>query len=175
MEIRRVDDTDRTVVGVVVPYDEISYLTPEPGGEIVNRGAFRRSLNHRADRIPLLRNHNRERTLGWSRSFTDTEAGLEGTFVVNEGAPGDELLDELRHGYLRGMSVGYRPVSHKRGDNGEKIVTEARLVEVSMVGIPAFEGAGLIAVRNAQDLDALLAPFTARPDVNLSPIPNVWH
>jgi hypothetical protein len=32
-----------------------------------------------------------------------------------------------------------------------------------------------MAVRSAQDLDALLAPFRVpRPDVNLSPIPPVW-
>jgi len=175
MEIRRIDEGERTVVGVVVPYDEVSYRTGDPAGEVVRRGALKRSLHHRQDKIPLLRNHDRERTLGWSRSFIETDIGVEGVFRVNDGPPGDELLDELRHGYLRGMSIGYQPVRVGRGDGGVKEILEGRLVEVSMVGIPAYEGAAMLSVRNAQDIDAILAPFLARPEVNLTPIPPVWR
>jgi len=175
MELRRVDNSERIVVGVVAPYDEVSYLTPDPAGEVMRRGAFKRSLHHRADRIPLLRNHNTETVLGWSQRFTETDAGLEATFKVNDGAPGDALLDDMQQRYITGMSVGYRPMKVTRGEGGVQQVIEARLVEVSMVGIPAYEGAGMIAVRNAQDLSVLLAPFTNRPDVNLAPIVPTWR
>ena len=56
-----------------------------------------------------------------------------------------------------------------------KEVVEARLVEVSLVGVPAYEGAALMAVRSAQSLDALLAPFANRPSVDLTPIPPLWR
>ena len=42
MEIRAVDVDERTIAGVVAPYDEISYLTPDPAGERIIRGAFRK-------------------------------------------------------------------------------------------------------------------------------------
>ena len=51
MELRSVDEPQRLVVGVVVPYDELTYLTPDPRGERVKRGAFARSIAHRGDRI----------------------------------------------------------------------------------------------------------------------------
>lgn len=175
MELRRVDADERCVTGVVAPYDEVTYLTPDPDGETIRRGAFKRSINGRHNKIPLLRNHDTNRVLGCSQAFTESDAGLEGRFVVNPGGPGDDLLEECRHGYLRGMSIGFRPLKTERGPGGVRHIVEARLVEVSMVAIPAYEGAAMLSVRNAQDLDALLAPFAARPDVNLAPIPTPWR
>ena len=171
MELRSVDAGGRTVVGVVAPYDEVTYLGPHPDGELIRRGAFRRSIGQRK-RIPLLRNHEIDRTLGWSSRFAEGETGLEGEFVVNQGGPGDDLLDELRDGYLTGMSVGFRPIKTERGERGVHHVVEAALVEVSMVGIPAYQGAGMLALRSA---DAVAATFAPRPAVNLDPIPLVWH
>ena len=115
------------------------------------------------------------RLLGRSRRLTETEEGLVGEFVVNEGPRGDTLLEDARGGYLEGLSVGFSPLRHERGDDGVREVVEARLVEVSMVGIPAYEGAAVMAVRNAQSLDELLAPFANRPAVDLSPIPPLWR
>jgi len=175
MEVRRIDTTERVVVGVAAPYGEVSYLTPDPAGEVMMRGVFKRSLHHRQDKVPLLRNHNTDTTLGWSTRFTDTDDGLEATFKINDGDAGDALLDDMQRRYLTGMSVGYKPIKVTRGEGGVQQVVEARLVEVSMVGIPAYEGAGMIAVRNAQDLSVLLAPFVNRPDVNLTPIGQPWR
>jgi Escherichia/Staphylococcus phage prohead protease len=175
MELRQVDESQRLVVGVVVPYDELTYLTPDPRGERVRRGAFHRSIAHRADRIPLFRNHDRQMRMGVSRSFQEDDAGLLGEFRVNEGAPGDELLEEARAGYLSGLSAGFVPLDRGRSQDGAAEILEAKLVEVSLVGHPAYEGAGMFAVRSAQDLDELLAPFRARPDVNLAPLPPLFY
>ena len=172
MELRQVDTSGRTVIGVVAPYDEISYLTDQRDGETIRRGAFKRSLSHRAGRVPLLRNHDHTRTLGWSQQFTETDGGLEGRFVVNQGGPGDDLLDELRDGYLTGMSVGFRPIRTERGDGGVRRIVEAGLVEVSMVGIPAYQGATMVAVRSA---DSVADMFGPAPVVNLDPIPALWQ
>jgi hypothetical protein len=175
MELRRVDPAERLVVGLVAPYDETTYLVANPDGERIRRGAFGRSIKHRGSKIPLLRAHDTSLTMGWSRQFTETDEGLVGEFVVNDGGRGDELLDDARGGYLKGMSVGFSPLRSERGDDGVREVVEARLVEVSMVGVPAYEGAALMAVRNAQSLDELLAPFANRPTVDLSPIAPLWR
>jgi HK97 family phage prohead protease len=171
MELREVNTAQRVVVGVVSPYDEVSYLTPDPNGERIRRGAFARSIAHRETRIPLLRRHDQSLRLGVSRRFDDGAEGLVGEFVVNHGDEGDRLLEDCRDGYLGAMSAGWLGLDARRADDGVREVTEAKLVEVSLVAVPAYEGAGLLAVRNAQSLDDLLAPFRARPDVNLDPIP----
>ena len=174
MEIRTVDPEERTLVGVVAPYDEVSYLVPDPGGERIMRGAFAKSIRQRADKIPLHDNHGTVRRLGLSRTFDDGTDGLVGLFGINEGPRGDEALEELRHGYFGGLSVGFQPLVVTRGDDGVREIREAKLMEVSLVGMPAYEGAGIVAVRNAQDLDDLLAPFRNPPAVNLEPIRPLW-
>lgn len=170
MELRAVEQSERLLVGVVVPYDETTYLVPSPDGERIRRGAFTRSIKHREGKVPLLRAHDPGLVMGRSRRFTETDEGLLGEFVVNDGPRGDDLLEDCRGGYLEGMSVGFSPLRAERGEDGVREVVEARLVEVSMVGVPAYEGAALMAVRSAQNLDVLLAPFANRPVVDLSPI-----
>lgn len=174
MQIRTVNPATRTVVGVAVPYNEVSLLAGDPAGERFLPGAFRRSIEHRGDKIPLLANHDTQRVMGYSTGFEDGTDELVGSFKVNAGDGGDGLLDELRNGYYSGLSVGFVPIRTGRGGDGVKEIREAKLVEVSTVGVPAYEGAALLSVRNAQALDALLVPFLARPDVNLDPIPRVW-
>lgn len=175
MEMRAVSEAERVITGVVAPYDETTYLTGDPAGERIRRGAFTKSIQERGSRIALLRNHDRARKLGKSRAFRETPEGLVGEFVVNEGDLGDLLLAECRQGYLDGLSVGFVPLRTGRGADGVREVLEAKLGEVSMVAVPAYEGAALLSVRNAQNLEELLAPFAQRPEVNLAPIPPILY
>ena len=175
MQLRSIDEPRRIVTGIVAPYDQTTYLVPDPAGERIRRGAFRRSLTHKADKIPLFRNHDRGMRMGVSRSFAETPEGLVGEFRVNEGDAGDALLEECRHGYLSGLSAGFFALQRDRGADGAREVVEGKLVECSVVGHPAYEGSGMLTVRNAQDLDVILAPFQNRPDVNLDPLPPVRY
>jgi len=175
MELRAVDAPARLIEGVVVPYDEVSYLTPNPEGERVRRRAFSRSIADRGDRIPLMRAHDHEVVYGRSVGFTEGDGGLVGEFRVNEGDRGDALLAEIRQGYLGSLSVGFQVVRSERDSEGVLEILEGRLHEVSVVGLPAYAGASMMSVRSAQDLEDLLAPFKVpRPDVDLSPIPPIW-
>lgn len=171
MQLREVSESERLIVGVVAPYDEVTFLVNDPGGERIRRRAFARTIERRGDRIPLLDGHERRLQMGVSKRWHDTPEGLVGEFTVNAGDRGDRFLEDARNGYYGGLSAGFLPIDHARTADGVREIREAKLVEVSMIGVPAYEGAGLLAVRGAQDLNALLAPFRARPDVNLSPIP----
>jgi HK97 family phage prohead protease len=175
MQFRSVSEPERLVSGMVAPYDQTTYLVPVPGGERIRRGAFRRSIQHKGDKVPLFRNHDRSLRMGVSTLFEETPEGLLGHFRVNEGDAGDALLAECRNGYFGGLSAGFLPVHRDRGADGSQEVTEGKLVEVSVVGHPAYEGAGGLAVRNAQDLAALLAPFENPPAVNLDPLPRIRY
>lgn len=177
MELREVHIPERVLVGTVAPYDETTYLAPDPQGERIKRGAFSRSISLRGDRIPILRGHERGMRMGVSKRFEESSEGLVGTFEINPGEEGELFLAQLRDGYYGGLSAGFVPLDKQvhRGADGAREIREAKLVEVSAVGVPAYEGAGILAVREAQDLDAMLAPFRARPDVNLAPIPRIGY
>jgi hypothetical protein len=174
MQLRSANVDERIITGLVVPYDATSYLTPNIGGERIMRGAFAKSIRQRGDRIPLCRAHDHSRALGMSRSWTDNDEGLGGEFYVRPSAAGDEALEEARDGYLSELSIGFQPLVQRRAPDNALEVREGRLFEVSLVVIAAYDGARVLAVRNAQSIDELLAPFRNPPHVDLSPLPAIW-
>lgn len=174
MELRGVRMDQREIDGRVAPYDATSYLTPDPRGERILRGAFAKSIRQRETKVPLCRNHDHSRAVGMSKRWLDQPDGLLSTFGVRPGADGDAVLEDARDGYLPGLSVGFMPLVTRRGADGASEVAEAKLLEVSLVVIGAYDGAQVLAVRTAQDLDKLLAPFRNAPQIDLSPLPAIW-
>ena len=174
MQVRAVDGDARTITGVVAPYDEVSYVTPDPAGERIMRGAFAKSISQVGTKVRLFVGHeNRGASVGHAVEWIDDPAGLSATFAISPSRRGDEALDDARNDGFGGMSVGFLPLQQRRGPDGVREVREARLMEVSLVGVPAYASARVLAVRHA-NLDELLAPFANRPVVDLSPIPAVW-
>jgi len=177
MEIRDVTVARREIVGRVAPYDETSYLTGDPRGERLRRGCFATSIRQRGDRIPLCVGHNHgEPAVGMSRQWSEDD-GLVGLFEVRANERGDKVLEDVRDGYLPALSVGFAPIPSRarRGRDGALEITEAVLKEVSLVVVGAYDGAQVLAVRSAQDLDTLLAPFANPPRVDLTPFPTPWR
>lgn len=171
MDLRTIDESQRLIIGIAVPYDETTYRVP--GGERVKRGAFLRSIQQRGGKIPLACAHDPKMVMGYSQGWEETAEGLQGTFRVNDGGKGSELLEDVKNGYYPSMSVGFESTRDGvvKGADGVREVREAKLVEVSLCGIPAYEGATVLAVRSAQDLDSLLAPFQNIPTWDLDPLP----
>lgn len=174
MQVRNVDEPARLIVGVVAPYDAVSYLVPDPAGERIIRGAFGKSIRERGGKIPLCVAHDHAHPIGLSTEWADGEDGLTGTFRVKHGQRGDEALSDARDGLFSGMSVGFHPVRQTRDSRGVLEVREAKLGEVSLVLMAAYPGAAVLAVRNAQDWAKMMEPFANPPAVDLSPIPAVW-
>lgn len=179
MEIRSVDEEARTVDGLCVPYDEISYLTADnPKGERVKRGAFNKSIQQRGSKILLFRQHEYSAAVGRAIELRDDEEGLFGSFRIARTAVGDETLHEVNEGVLPGLSVGFRPIQARQTANGATEIVEAALLEVSLVTIAAYDSAGVAAVReasmSADSARRILLQIGSAPDVDLSPLPHLW-
>ncbi|HSS12236.1 MAG TPA: HK97 family phage prohead protease [Acidimicrobiales bacterium] len=150
MQIRAVDTADHTVTGVCVPYGEISFLTPNPLGEKVTPGAFTRSLSGREDKVFLYREHDHSRPVGRSMHFTDERAGLVGTFRIRPDDSGAQVLADVADGWLPHMSVGFKELRGRTDpDSGVHQVLEGHLMEVSLLSLPAYDGARVLASRGA--------------------------
>jgi len=175
MQLRSVALDAREIVGQVSVHDEVSYATPAgPRGERIKRGAFAKSIQERGTRIPLCRNHDHSRAYGMSRSWEDTATELTGLFGVRPGPDGDQLLEEARDGYLPAMSVGFLPIQAGPGEDGVIEIREAKLMEVSVLLIGAYDGSRVLAVRSAQKIEDMLAPFRNAPTVDLTPVARWW-
>jgi HK97 family phage prohead protease len=181
MEIRDVAESRREIVGVVAPYNETTYLTGDPRGERLLRGCFAKSIAQRGARIPLCvgHDHGAERgAVGLSTRWEENGEGLLGVFAVRPDARGDDVLADVGAGYLPALSVGFAPLlaNTRRAPDGALEHREAALKEVSLVVVGAYDGARVLAVRSAHDLEAMLAPFRNPPVVDLSPLPALgWY
>ncbi len=180
MELRLADVGRREIVGVVAPYDQVTHLVPDPGGEVLMRGAFTKSITDRPTKIPLFLNHDHGVIYGFSSAWEDAADKLVGVFKVRDGDAADQLLIDARDGYLPGMSIDFKPVQSKRRSDGVVVVREAKLAGVSLVTIPAYDAATVLATRAADfkpiprriDVAKMFGPA---PIINLSPLPPFWH
>jgi HK97 family phage prohead protease len=116
------------------------------------QGSFTESLS-RKWRLPLLWAHdNRAMPIGISDTWESRADGLWGRWEIAPSAIGQEAARWARDGAL-GLSIGFQPVRSswqysgdwdpQRGADHMDRVTrlESRLLEVSLVATPAFEGA----------------------------------
>lgn len=172
MSLRAATIAERTITGVVAPYDEVSYLVPVPGGERVKRGAFGKSIAERATKIPLFLAHDHAIPVGLSTLWSDDASGLTASFRVADGARGDEALEAASDGRLSGLSVGFLPVRQSRGKDGVMEVREGKLMEVSLTALPAYDSAAVLAVRSARrdPIAEMLERIGPTPEIDLSPV-----
>jgi HK97 family phage prohead protease len=142
-----------TLTVLAVPFDQPT--TVSDGGpsylEAFQRGAFDRTIRERGDRVRLLAGHDRGRLpIGKAVSLVEASDGLHATFQVGTSTAAEDALALVRDGIADSVSVGFRPVKHeRRGDVLWR--TEVRLDEVSLVALPAYDGARVLALRNAPD------------------------
>lgn len=161
VELRLDSSEGRTITGLAVPYGETTMNTPHPGGERFARGAFKRTVKNRAGRLPkLFRNHDHTQAIGTGVDMRDTDEGLLASWRIADTPAGNAVLQEVREGVLDSMSVGFKAVREDLVE-GVREVREAQLLEVSLVPLPAYQGATVLSLRSASE--PIMAP---RPDID---------
>lgn len=139
--VRALDPEERVVSGIAVPWD-----TPTNVGgytEVIQRGAVEPVGN-----IKLLWRH--DEPIGVVTAHQDTDAGFEITAKISQTVRGDEAYTLLRDGVIDRFSIGFQPVEHEVSADGLTVTrSKIRVHEVSLVPIPAYEGATVSQVREA--------------------------
>lgn len=132
-------------------------------GDVIERGAFKRTLREWEDRgkyPPMLLQHG---GLGLNASdllpigkwtaMEENTRGLkvEGRLFGLESERGRLIHEGLREGALDGLSIGYRVRKDRRGtkpNEPTRTLEDVELVEVSLVTFPANERARVSAVKS---------------------------
>lgn len=169
----RVPNMDKRIIeGIIVPWNEVSYLTPDPKGERFLPGSLDRTIEDRGHLVKLFRIHDQSkayaRPIRWDSHHAD---GLFGEFQVGRGAACDAFLDEVADGLLDAFSLGFQAKKEQRGADGVREVVEARMYEASLAPIGAYDGARVTALR-APSLPARIE-VPEMPTVNLEPLPTL--
>jgi uncharacterized protein len=113
-----------------------TYGNTDLAGDVVEPGAFAKTLRELGGRVPVLWQHKQAEPIGVGE-LRDTSTGLmiHGRLTLGVRRA-DEAHALLKAGALRGLSIGYEVVSDYVKD-GVRRLREIRLWEVSVVTIPA--------------------------------------
>lgn len=137
-EIRQVDSESREVTGIAVPYNEVTQIGRMKEKFIPN------SVN--VNKLPKLF-YNHDEPIGIIRSLEDQADGLHITAKISDTTKGQDAWTLVKDGVVRSFSVGFVPVEHTL--EGDVVVrSKVELKEVSLVALPAYEGAVITQIRN---------------------------
>ena len=128
-------EAPRTITGIAVPWDVTATVS---GGEKVRfqRGAF--DVNAKAAR--LLENHD-GRPIGIVTELVDLDEGLGFSASFAKSKAADDVVELIQMSAYDSVSVGAIPVKYTIAKDGTMIVSEANLIELSVVTVPAFQDA----------------------------------
>ena len=139
------EESPRTITGVAVPWDTPATVS---SGERVafKRGAF--DVNAKAPK--LLEGHDMSQLRGVISELVDDESGLLFTAKFAKTRAADEAIELVKAGAYDSVSVGAVPVKYKFDKNGVMVVSQANLVEISLVAQPAFADAVITEIAASQ-------------------------
>ncbi|WP_075734439.1 HK97 family phage prohead protease [Corynebacterium phocae] len=147
--------------GEIVAYASV-FDNVDSYGDVVRRGAFAESLKEweqSGDNIPLLYGHDFSdpfSNIGAVSEAVEDEKGLRITARLDLDNPKAAQVHRLiKDKRLKKMSFAYRTLDSKLGEvDGEQVreLTRLKLIEVSVVGIPANEESEILAVKSAAEL-----------------------
>ncbi|WP_179273256.1 MULTISPECIES: HK97 family phage prohead protease [unclassified Rhodococcus (in: high G+C Gram-positive bacteria)] len=147
--VSTVDEQTRIISGIAVPYGQATEIRTKNGSylESFALGVFE-------DDAPasVHANHSYKTRgdlpIGTVISGKNRPNGYYVECRIANTVRGDEVLELARDGVLKYFSVGFRPGTQETRD-GVLVRTKAALAEVSITEIPAYKGAVIESVRNA--------------------------
>ena len=108
------------------------------GGDVVMEGAFKRSLSEhmRKGTLPMMFwMHRMDQVPGVWKTIKEDSVGLYVKGELVDTQLGNEVRTLLKKKAVRGMSIGYRTLDADYDNDGNRLLKEVDLVEVSIVSL----------------------------------------
>ena len=107
----------------------------DDGNDIIERGAFARTIVENAGRIKILSQHNDcDLPIGRPLELREDERGLFIRGKISDTQKGRDIQTLLKDGVLNELSIGYEAVDFEfDGETGVRHLKEVRLWEISVV------------------------------------------
>lgn len=122
--------------GVFTGYASI-FGNIDENDDVVERGAFKRTLDHGGGQVPVLWQHDIREPIGVGLEMMEDERGLWVKSAINlDTQRGKEAYSLLKQGALKGLSIGYTVIKDSI-EKGVRYIKEIRLWEISIVTFPA--------------------------------------
>ena len=121
------------ISGLAVPWDVVATVSDGTSVQFA-RGAF--DVTQKAAK--LIENHDMSQLRGVVSTLTDSPQGLEFEATLADTRASRDAVALLQAGAYDSVSVGAHPITFTTDPAGVMTVTEARLVELSLVAVPAY-------------------------------------
>lgn len=142
LDIRAVSAEERTITGIAVPYGQTANI-----GHYQER--FAPNSVELAPTTQLFWRH--EEPIGLVLAGRETAEGYEVTARISETPRGNEAYTLVRDGVINKFSIGFQAVEHKLDKDDTVVRTKVLVREISLVPVPAYEGASVKEVRDLQN------------------------
>lgn len=154
IEVKLADTSTETAVKTFSGYGAC-FNNTDSYNDVIAPGAFKASLSRHADAgtMPLmLLNHDawNQLPIGVWKSMSEDENGLLVEGELLDTAAGADVYTALKAGAITGLSIGYRVTGYEM-DGKSRTITEADLMEVSVVTFPANDLARVQSVKSEEE------------------------
>jgi len=132
-ETKKEDDGRLTITGYGAYFNNVDSY-----GDIIERGAFSKTLIERKGRIAFCYQHDIWNPIGKIEEIYEDDKGLK--VVVKLSAANEDIQTKVKEGILKEMSIGYRTInSRSEVQNGIEVnlLSEIKLIEISLVTVAA--------------------------------------
>ena len=150
-------DDDDAADGTIEGYASVFGLL-DRGGDIVEPGAFKRSLTawrRKKQLPPMLWYHDPSRPIGAWKAIEEDDKGLKVRGELNlDVQAGKEVHALLKQDAISGLSIGYSTRDENTDrQTGARHLLKVDLWEISLVTIPMLEEAQIDAVKGLKDFN----------------------
>lgn len=146
LELKSIDEFG-TFEGRLAVYNNV-----DEGGDVIEPGAFTKTLQEGGAMVPLLWHHDSASPIG-TLSLTDSPTALlcKGSLVLSV-TKAREAYDLMKAGACKGLSIGYRTIKDRVADNVRRL-KELRLYEGSIVTLSMNPEAQITSVKQHREPD----------------------
>ena len=101
------------------------------------------SIELHTKRLPLLMNHNPNEQVGVVEGIRIMGKKLVGKVRLGNSPIAQAMLQDIKDGIRENLSIGYQILNSFINDEGQRVVDKFKVLEASLVSIPADKSAGI--------------------------------
>ena len=117
--------------GIVTGYFS-AFGSKDSDGDIIQKGAYTKSINENFKRIKHLLDHDRTKAVGKIQVLKQDDTGLYYESKAGRHTQGQDFLKMAEDGIITEHSVGFQTIKeHQSKEDNANIITETRLLEGS--------------------------------------------
>ena len=124
-------------------------------GDIINNGAYAKSINENGNRVKYLYQHDMDKPLGKMQSLYEDDKGLVFEASIPKTRLGMDVISLMKAGVITENSVGILPIQKEMID-GHRHINEVKLFEISAVTLAANDQAMILDVKGNFDKEKAL-------------------